>query len=80
MEIITYFSGQEELIEGLFFWLVPPLLHLVTTTCRPVVRAVTNALMRQMVEYFSSTLSDAIGNLKERKYLRSWIQAACVSR
>ena len=33
-----------------------------------------------MVEYFSSTLSDAIGNLKERKYLRSWIQAACVSR
>lgn len=32
-----------------------------------------------MVEYFSTCLSDAICNLKERKYLRSWIQAACVS-
>ena len=77
--IMKWRRGQEELIEGLFFWLVPPLLQLVMTVCRPVVKAIPNALMRQMVEYFSSTLSDAIGNLKERKYLRSWIQAGCVS-
>ena len=32
-----------------------------------------------MVEYFSTCLCEAINNLKERKYLRSWIQAACVS-
>ncbi len=29
---------------------------------------------RYMIEYFTTSLSDAISNLKERKYLRSWIQ------
>ena len=36
-------------------------------------------IFRHMVEYFSTCLCEAINNLKERKYLRSWIQAACVS-
>jgi dynein heavy chain len=71
--------GQEDLISGLFKWLVPPLANLVRFKCKPAINPIPNALLRYMLEFFSSTLSDAIGNLKERKYLRSWIQAACVA-
>ncbi len=71
--------GQEELISGLFSWLVPPLINLVRFKCKPTLTPIPNALFRYMLEFFASTLSDAIGNLKERKYLRSWIQAACVT-
>jgi hypothetical protein len=31
-----------------------------------------------MLEIFSTSLDEAIMNLKEKKYLRSWIQAAFV--
>ena len=38
--------GQEELIEGLFFWLGTPLLKLVMETCRPVFTPIANGLIR----------------------------------
>lgn len=78
-QVMRWRRGQEELINGLFQWLVPPLLHLVRYKCNSVISPMPNALASYMIEFFTSTLSEAIGNLKERKYLRSWIQAACVT-
>jgi dynein heavy chain len=77
--VMRWRRGQEELIVGLFQWLVPPLLNLVRFKCNSVIKPMPNSLARYMIEFFTSTLSEAIGNLKERKYLRSWIQAACVT-
>ena len=77
-QVMRWRRGQEELINGLFHWLVPPLTNLVRFKCNSVISPMPNSLARYMLEFFASTLSEAIGNLKERKYLRSWIQAACV--
>ena len=77
-QVMRWRRGQEELITGLFHWLVPPLINLVRYKCNSVISPMPNSLARYMLEFFASTLSEAIGNLKERKYLRSWIQAACV--
>ena len=77
--VMKWRRGQDELINGLFNWLVPPLLSLVRFKCNSVIHPMPNALTRYMIEFFTSTLSEAIGNLKERKYLRAWIQAACVT-
>ena len=78
-QVMRWRRGQEELITGLFHWLVPPLINLVRYKCNSVISPMPNSLARYMLEFFASTLSEAIGNLKERKYLRSWIQAACAS-
>ena len=77
--VMKWRRGQEELITGLFHWLVPPMINLVRFKCNSVITPMPNALARYMIEFFATTLSEAIGNLKERKYLRSWIQAACVT-
>ena len=64
--VMRWRRGQEELITGLFHWLVPPLLSLVRYKCNPAISPMPNALARYMLEFFTSTLSEAIGNLKER--------------
>ena len=40
------------------------------------VPAVTNSLCRYALELFSTSMTEAIAGLKEKKYLRSWLQAA----
>ena len=42
--------GQEELIEGLFFWLGTPLLKLAMETCRPVFTPIANGLIRYEID------------------------------
>ena len=54
--IMRWRRGQEELIEGLFFWLGTPLLKLVTEVCRPVFTPIANHLIRPLVAYFSNCL------------------------
>ena len=78
-QVMRWRRGQEDLISGLFHWLVPPLISLVRFKCNPAISPMPNALALYMLDFFTATLSEAIGNLKERKYLRSWIQAACVT-
>ncbi len=64
---------------GLFDWLLPPVIRLVessSTSSPGGVPAVTNSLCRYALELFSTSMTEAIAGLKEKKYLRSWLQAA----
>ena len=62
--VMKWRRGQDELITGLFNWLVPPLISLVRFKCNSVIHPMPNALARYMLEFFTSTLSEAISNLK----------------
>jgi hypothetical protein len=44
--ILRWRRGQEELIEGLFNWLVPPLIAVMQKHCRPPITPIPNALIR----------------------------------
>jgi hypothetical protein len=50
--ILRWRRGQEELIEGLFNWLVPPLISVMQNQCRPPITPIPNALIR--CHFFSS--------------------------
>ena len=65
--VMKWRRGQDELITGLFNWLVPPLISLVRFKCNSVIHPMPNALARYMLEFFTSTLSEAISNLKGNK-------------
>ena len=71
-------KGQEPLIKALFEKMVPPIIEFFQTRCRPRIGVNSTACFRNLLEIFVTSLNEAILNLKEKKYLRSWIQAAFV--
>ena len=71
-------KGQEPLIQALFEKLTPAILEYFETKCRLTIATNSTASFRNLLEIFVTSLNEAISNLKEKKYLRSWIQAAFV--
>ena len=72
--VMKWRRGQDELITGLFNWLVPPLISLVRFKCNSVIHPMPNALARYMLEFFTSTLSEAISNLKGKNAVIAFYQ------
>ena len=73
-----WLEGHTTLVLELFEWVLPPLLKTLTSQCRNAVNVCLNNLAKCGLELFETLLLDALPNLKERKYLRGWIQAAVV--
>ena len=73
----SWIEGHDTLLKELFEWILPPLLKLLETS--KVAASVTpNNLVQCSLDLFERILVDALPNLKERKYLRGWLQAAVV--
>ena len=73
----SWMEGHDVLLKDLFEWIIPPLLKLLDS-CKTSARVTENSLVKCSLDLFERILIDALPNLKERKYLRGWIQAAVV--
>ena len=73
----AWIEGHDVLLRELFEWMLPPLLELLNS-CKLAGQVVPNNLVQCSLDLFERILLDALVNLKERKYLRGWIQAAVV--
>ena len=61
------------ILQQLFEWLLPPLLA-CASSCRLAAAISPLNLVQGSLELFQVLLAEALPNLKERKYLRGWIQ------
>ena len=73
----TWMEGHDVLLKDLFEWIIPPLIDLLNNA-KTAVDVTTNNLVLCSFHLFERVLLDALPNLKERKYLRGWVQAAVV--
>ena len=60
-------------MKQLFEWILPPLLDTVST-CEMAAPVSYKNIVQCSLELFEILLMEALPNLKERKYLRGWIQ------
>ena len=73
----SWLENHDVILQQLFEWLLPPLLA-CTATCRLAAAISPLNLVQGSLELFQVLLQEALPNLKERKYLRGWIQAGVV--
>ena len=73
----SWLESHDVILQQLFEWLLPPLLA-CTATCRLAAAISPLNLVQGSLELFQVLLQEALPNLKERKYLRGWIQAGVV--
>ena len=69
----TWLENHDVLLQQLFEWILPPLLETVKN-CKMAAKVSSKNLVQCSLELFEILLSEALPNLKERKYLRGWIQ------
>ena len=69
----TWLENHDILLQQLFEWILPPLLETVTK-CKMAAKVSAKNLVQCSLELFEILLIEALPNLKERKYLRGWIQ------
>ena len=72
-----WMEGHDVLLKDLFEWIIPPFLDLLPKV-KTAVDVNANNLVLCSFHLFERILLDALPNLKERKYLRGWVQAAVV--
>jgi dynein heavy chain len=73
----SWLEAHDVLLKELFEWMLPPLLKLLEN-CRNAANVTANNLVQCSLDLFEKILQEALPNLKERKYLRGWIQAGVV--
>ena len=69
----TWLENHDVLLQQLFEWILPPLLETVKN-CKMAAKVSSKNLVQCSLELFEILLIEALPNLKERKYLRGWIQ------
>jgi len=72
-----WLEAHDILLKELFEWIIPPLLKLLES-CQSAAHVTNNNLVQCSLDIFEKILQEALPNLKERKYLRGWIQAGVV--
>ena len=73
----SWLENHDVLLQQLFEWILPPLLQTVRN-CKMALPVSMKNIVQCSFELFEILLLEALPNLKERKYLRGWIQAAVV--
>ena len=69
----SWLENHDVLLQQLFEWILPPLLETVSK-CKMAAKVSSKNLVQCSLELFEILLMEALPNLKERKYLRGWIQ------
>ena len=69
----SWLENHDILLKQLFEWILPPLLDTVST-CEMAAPVSYKNIVQCSLELFEILLMEALPNLKERKYLRGWIQ------
>ena len=77
IKVESWLENHDVLLYQLFEWILPPLLDTVQN-CKMSAEVSMKNLVQCSLELFDILLKEALPNLKERKYLRGWIQAAVV--
>ncbi|CAB4066115.1 DNAH [Lepeophtheirus salmonis] len=70
--------GYEDSIRDIVIWLCPAILKFIEQHTKPVIPFIPIHSVRCFLSCFTILLTEALPNLKEKKYLRMWIQAAIV--
>ena len=73
IKIETWLENHDVLLKQLFEWILPPLLETVSK-CKMAAPVASKNLVQCSLQLFEILLNEALPNLKERKYLRGWIQ------
>ena len=71
----AWLENHDVLLQQLFQWILPPLLETLGN-CRMAAKVSSKNLVQCSLELFEILLIEALPNLKERKYLRGWIQVS----
>ena len=70
-----WLENHDVILQQLFEWLLPPLLA-TASSCRLAAAISPLNLVQGSLHLFQVLLQEALPNLKERKYLRGWIQVS----
>jgi dynein heavy chain len=73
----AWLENHDVILQQLFEWLLPPLLA-CTASCSLAAAISPLNLVQGSLDLFRVLLAEALPGLKERKYLRGWIQAGVV--
>ena len=69
----AWLENHDVLLKQLFEWILPPLLETIGK-CKMAAQVTAKNLVQCSLQLFDILLNEALPNLKERKYLRGWIQ------